>query len=246
MSGLDDRSPAGFGSHLETVVNGFFFSSVSHEVTFYILRHGQSEGNAKMTFQGRLDYPLDESGIEQAHAAAAWLSGKAVNAIVASPLRRASVTADIIAKTCAIREPIFLPSLAEVDVGVFSGIDMETARARNPEVFKEFYYRSWDAVPGAESSKSMYARAVASWISMRDLAEKGAKTIVCVSHGGLIQWLIRSTFGVHSWLPLIPSSNCGISQYDVEPVVLGEPAFVQWSMINFRVPAKVPEQKPVF
>ena len=121
-------------------------------------------------------------------------------------------------------------------MGIFSGIDMETASALHPGVFGEFRHRSWDAVPGAEHSRSMYARAVASWIRMRELAEEGARTIVCVSHGGLIQWLIRSTFGVRTWLPLVPSSNCGISRLDLEPTGQGAPAFLQWSMINFLAP----------
>ena len=236
---------AGLAARAGTVVDGRFFS-IANDATFYILRHGQSEGNATMTFQGRMDYPLDAKGVGQARAAAAWLAGKSVDAIVASPLRRASATASIIAEACGLGDPLILPSLVEVDVGVFSGVDMQTARLKNPEVFKEFYHRSWDAVPEAETSVSLYARAVASWERMRELAEQGARTIVCVSHGGLIQWLIRSTFGVHSWLPLLPCSNCGISRFDVETIALGSPAFVQWSMINFMAPSVEAGAKPLF
>jgi len=240
-----DCGDAGLAACVGTVVDGRFFSSILN-TTFYILRHGQSEGNATMTFQGRMDYPLDAKGLEQAHAAAAWLAGKSVDAIVASPLLRASKTASIIATACGLGDPLLLPSLVEVDVGIFSGIDMPTARAKNPEVFSEFHHRSWDAVPEAETSDSMYARAVASWIHMRKMAENGARTIVCVSHGGLIQWLIRSTFGARSWLPLLPCSNCGISRFDVETFAPGSPAFVQWSMINFMAPAVEAGAKPLF
>lgn len=230
----------------DIVVDGCFFSPILRETAFYIVRHGQSEGNATLTFQGRLDYPLDAVGRGQAQGAAEWLAGKSVDAVVSSPQRRASSTAAIIAAACGLGEPLFLPSLVEVDVGIFSGIDWETARARYPEIFGEFRYRSWDAVPEAEHSRSMYARAVASWARMRDLAVGGARTIVCVSHGGLIQWLIRSTFGVRTWLPLIPSSNCGISRLDVEPTGPGLPAFIQWSLVNFEAPGVGPGVKPVF
>lgn len=241
LSGWDDSISSGGGGSdpsaaPDTVIDGRFFSSIPHDTTFYIVRHGQSEGNATLTFQGRLDYPLDAHGLAQAQGVAGWLAEKSVDIVVSSPQRRAAVTASTIAKACGTGEPILLPSLVEVDVGIFSGIDMETARTRHPEVYGEFRYRSWDAVPGAEHSRSMYSRAVASWTTMRELAEKGAKTIVCVSHGGLIQWLIRSTFGVKTWLPLIPSSNCGISQLDLEPTGVDIPAFLQWSMINFRAP----------
>jgi hypothetical protein len=45
-----------------------FFSSIEHETHFYLVRHGESEGNARRTFQGRLDLPLAESGRGQARA----------------------------------------------------------------------------------------------------------------------------------------------------------------------------------
>jgi len=250
LSGLDSGSSScgetdPFAS-TDIAADGKFFSSLPRDTTFYIVRHGQSEGNATLTFQGRLDYPLDARGLEQAKAAAAWLAEKKVDAVVSSPQRRASVTASIIAKACGRAEPLLLPSLVEVDVGIFSAIDMDTARLRYPEIFSEFRYRSWDAVPEAEHSPSMYRRAISSWMRMRDLAIEGAKTIVCVSHGGLIQWLIRSTFGVKTWLPLIPSSNCGISQFDVEPTGYDLPAFTQWPLINFRAPDVGVGIKPTF
>ncbi|PKL05771.1 MAG: hypothetical protein CVV53_07750 [Spirochaetae bacterium HGW-Spirochaetae-9] len=201
------------------VVDGAFFSSISHDTTFYILRHGQTAGNASGTFQGRLDYPLDETGTQ---------------------------TASIVAEACGKGEALYLPSLIEVDVGLFTGIGAEMARVRHPEVFARFQHMSWDAVPEAEHSSSMYARAVISWMRMRELAEGGAKNIVCVSHGGLIQWLIRSTFGAKSWLPLVPTSNCGISRLDIEPTSPGSPAFLQWPMINFRASELGLGLKPVF
>ncbi|MDP2791516.1 MAG: histidine phosphatase family protein [Rectinemataceae bacterium] len=228
------------------VIDGAFFSSISHDTRFYILRHGQTAGNASATFQGRLDYPLDEIGLTQARAVGAWLAEKQIDAIVSSPQRRAAQTASIVAEACGKGEALYLPSLIEVDVGIFMGMDADTARVRHPEIFARFKHMSWDAVPEAEHSSSMYARAVASWIKMRELAESGARNIVCVSHGGLIQWLIRSTFGAKSWLPLMPTSNCGISRLDVEPTGSGSPAFLQWPMINFRAPGLGQGITPVF
>jgi broad specificity phosphatase PhoE len=227
------------------VADGGFFASLDHPASFYIVRHGRSEGNATMTFQGRLDYPLDELGRGQAAAVAAWFSGMEVDVVLTSPLARASETAGIIASALGLT-PIVVPSLVEVDVGIFSGISASQAEAEHAEIFREFEYRSWDAVPGAENSGRMYSRAIASWKKMRELAEGGARRIVCVSHGGSMQWLIRSTFGVKSWLPLIPTSNCGISHYEVEPTSAGNPAFVQWSRINYAAPHVEPGSKPVF
>ncbi len=246
LPGHNLLDPAGHDQHFDTVVDGSFFSALPHETRVYVMRHGQSEGNATFTLQGRLEYPLDELGLEQAKAAAAWLADKQVDAIVSSPQRRAAVTASTVAEACGLPEPEYLPSLVEVDVGLFQGLTMTEAGSRHPEIFGQFRYRSWDGVPGAEHSPAMYARAVASWARIRDLAIHGRRCIVCVSHGGLIQWLIRSTFGVKTWLPLIPTSNCGISQFDIEPTGQGLPAFVQWSRINFKAPSVSQGARPVF
>ncbi|MFZ2636518.1 MAG: histidine phosphatase family protein [Rectinemataceae bacterium] len=229
-----------------TKIDGEFFADLPAPASFFILRHGQSEGNSLGIYQGRLEFPLDEAGRAQARVAGAWLAGRSPDTVICSPQRRASETARIVAEACGCAEPTEFESLAEVETGLFSGMGSGEAERRHPEVFREFYAKSWDAVPGAEHSSSMYARAVASWTSMRDTARNGARGIVCVSHGGLIQWLIRSTFGGKSWLPLLPLSNCGISEYRVEPPAHGGPAFVQWSMINFRAPGSGGEIPPVF
>lgn len=233
------------GEVFSEAADGAFFSGLLQPVSFYFLRHGRSEGNASMTFQGRLDYPLDELGRRQAKAAAAWFSDKKIDSLLTSPLRRARETAAELG-SAVHREPSALPSLIEVDVGIFSGIPAALAESRHPEVYREFEYRSWDAVPGAEGSAAMYARAMASWRKLRELALGGARTIVCVAHGGTLQWLIRSTFGVRTWLPLMPTANCGISQFDVEPTGPGCPAFTQWTKINFVASSVESGTKPVF
>jgi broad specificity phosphatase PhoE len=226
--------------------DGLFFSSLDQETSFYVLRHGQSEGNATLTFQGHIDYPLDEVGESQARAAGHWLADKKVDAILCSPLVRASSTASIIARICNVPDPISFPGLVEVDVGIFSGVSIERAKQEYPDIYRRFQYSSWDAVPEAEPSSRLYKRAMMSWLKLREMAGNGARTIVCVAHGGTIQWLIRSTFGVSTWLPLVPSSNCGISKYEVVPTSPGDPAFVQWSMINFKAPHVQTGIKPVF
>jgi len=228
------------------IANGSFFTSLEKPVSVYVLRHGQSEGNATGTFQGKLDFSLDDRGREQAKAAGDWLSGQHIDAITASPQKRAAETASLIASACGIQEILYLDSLVEVDVGIFGGLTWDSSKAEHPDVFEEFQYRSWDAVPGAESSQAIYYRAIDSWGAIRGLAEKGAEKVCCVSHGGLIQWLLRSTFGASSWLPLIPTSNCGISRFDIEPTGKGKPAFIQWGMINFKAPGSGKEAKPVF
>lgn len=259
--------PGDAGSHDATgMADGDFFRGLDHPLSVFIVRHGQSEGNARRIYQGRLEFPLDDDGRRQAHAAGEWLAARNPETILCSPQSRALETARIIGTACG-REPETLDSLAEVDTGIFSGLTYEEAETLHPEIFRVFNVRSWDGVPDAEHSSSMYARAMASWSAIRQKAFSGAGSVVCVSHGGLIQWLLRTTFGGRRWLPLFPTSNCGISEYRLEPgrpeagaggapgkegtaLQAGKagfgPAFPQWDRINFRPPHSGQEARPLF
>ncbi len=226
--------------------DGPFFSSLGHDMSVFILRHGQSEGNARNTYQGRLDFPLSAHGEEQARAAGEWLRQFSPDYVIASPMQRARRSAEIVADLVHIDHIEFNDVLIEVDTGIFSGIDPDTAARRYPELWDEFYIKSWDAIPAAEPSQSMYGRAILAWKRILELGLQGASRIVCMTHGGLVQWLMKSSLGVHRWLPLLPMSNCGISQYEIEMVKKNNPAFVQWTKINFHPPLAPEGSAPVF
>ena len=59
----------------------------------YFVRHGQSEGNVRGGFAGRVDYALSEKGERQARRTADFLRDVHLDAVCASPLRRAQATA---------------------------------------------------------------------------------------------------------------------------------------------------------
>ncbi len=86
-----------------------------------IVRHGRTAANARRLLQGRVDHPLDELGRTQAiaagqaiaasiaastgtHGANAGLRVPPVSHVIASPLRRASQTADIVAEQLGARD----------------------------------------------------------------------------------------------------------------------------------------------
>lgn len=226
--------------------DGMFFSSLDHDVSIFLIRHGQSEGNARNTYQGRFDFPLSAQGEEEARSAGEWLRQVHPDRIIASPMRRARRSAEIIAESVGIAQIEFNDILIELDVGLFSGVDPDTASRNHPDLWNEFYAHSWDAIPDAESSQALYARAMLAWGQLRENALQGASKIVCVTHGGLLQWLIKSTLGAHTWLPLFPISNCGISQYNIEIHSKGGPAFTVWERINFEPSAVHASAPPLF
>jgi broad specificity phosphatase PhoE len=71
-------------------------------VAFWYLRHGETDWNAQGLSQGNVDVPLNPNGLRQAHAAAALLRGRGIATIVASPLSRARVTAEIVATAVGV------------------------------------------------------------------------------------------------------------------------------------------------
>jgi probable phosphoglycerate mutase len=67
------------------------------EMTVYFVRHGQSQANVAPVFQAP-DSPLSEIGHRQAERIAERVSKLPVEALIASPFRRSSETAEAIAK----------------------------------------------------------------------------------------------------------------------------------------------------
>lgn len=233
-----------------SIADPAFFSTLEKPARFLLMRHGESEGNARMIIQGRLDMVLNERGRSQAKALAAWLrerakAGQPIAAFFSSPLARAAETAAILAAEAGLPAPLTSTDLMELDTGVFSGRSMEESRALYPEAFAAYERESWDAVPGAESSGEVFARAMKAWSHLLEAAREGGGDVACVTHGGLIQWLFRCTFGRRSWMPLMPTGNCCVYELCVRPFPGGMPSLL-WSRINFTVDAALPATPAVF
>jgi broad specificity phosphatase PhoE len=221
-------------------LNSEFFAALKSPVQFLIIRHGQSEGNAEKILQGRGEYALSEKGREQARkrgrSLKALLEGAPKkNLFFSSPQQRAGETARIIAGEAGLAEPVYRDELVEMDLGIWTGKNWEQARNDEPELWNNFRSHSWDAIPGAESSASLYRRSLRIWAMFRSAAlDQGAERIIAVTHGGLIQWLIKSTLGCRSWFPLFPIGNCGLFTFCAEPA--GKNAYTCWEEINSPIP----------
>jgi len=64
---------------------------------FYFLRHGETQYNREGRFQGRIDAPLNDTGLQQADQAAKRMLQCGIARIVASPARRVLQTAEAVA-----------------------------------------------------------------------------------------------------------------------------------------------------
>jgi uncharacterized phosphatase len=148
-----------------------------------VLRHGESEWNATGRWQGTEDPPLTERGIRQAVAAGEAMG--TFDAVWASTLQRASLTADIIAEQLGIGPVNLDDRLVEVYFGPWQGLT-------RPEIERDWpgYIAELRRPDGAESHDAVVARVSA---AIRDIAAAcpGGDVLV-VAHGGVTRSLRRS------------------------------------------------------
>lgn len=219
------------------------FSDLRNPTRFTFVRHGESVANSQRVIQGHANSQLSESGREHARAAAAWLAEQKVDIVFSSPLDRSRETAEIIAGGIRVPDPTVMDDLKELDTGSFSGLSLSQASTDDPDLYSRFRIHSWDAVPGAESRASLLNRARTVWDTLIDCANDGRRHIVCVSHGGMLQWLIKSTFPSpdHRWMPVFRMANCGISVLTAESTSAdhdgdlpdGTGFVAYWDLINY-------------
>lgn len=96
------------------------------ESSFYFMRHGQTDWNARQILMGQKDIPLNNLGKEQAKKAIQQVQDLQIKTIYTSPLIRALETAEIIATALNI-ELIILENLKEVDFGIYEGKKIEAS-----------------------------------------------------------------------------------------------------------------------
>lgn len=145
---------------------------------FGLVRHGQTDYNARGLFQGSSDIPLNATGREQAHHALDHAADIPWDAVVSSPLLRARETAEIIAADHAIPLGPADPRLAEIDWGAAEGHDVAEMEARYPE----------RAFPGREDDQAVADRG---YDALEDLERRfPGRNVLVVAHGTIIRYLL--------------------------------------------------------
>ena len=160
------------------------------KVTFYYVRHGETEFNEEKRMQGWSDAPLTEKGISQVTQTAEKLKEIHFDRAYASTLERTRDTADIIiAKhlvSCTLDK-----RLRETFFGNYEG-------ERYEQIWDELgpIYMNMDfSCAGGESREQIYARIRE---FLRDAADEAEDndTILLVSHGTLYVCMLAALFGM--------------------------------------------------
>ena len=145
----------------------------------FLIRHGETVENAQHIVQGQSYGRLSPKGMEQARKVASRLAKERIDAIISSPLERADLTAQEIAKQHGL-EITYDDRISERKFGSLEGIKRDEYFDR---IKKSGLPKHEFRPPGGESYVDMIKR-VESFYRM--LLEKyTGKTVVIVAHGAL-------------------------------------------------------------
>ncbi|MFB9950604.1 histidine phosphatase family protein [Rhizobium puerariae] len=153
-----------------------------------LVRHGESEWNALRRLQGQADIGLSERGERQAHALRSMVATYRPDLVLASDLKRAVHTAELLGFPNAIREPL----LREQDVGVWTGIEIAHLMDETPEAYAD--WRAGTFVPENGESWGDFRTRIAT--ATEKALSAPAKTVLIVCHGGVIRAVLDEALGL--------------------------------------------------
>ena len=173
-------------------------------LTLLLVRHGQSEWNARGLMQGQTDgIPLTELGHAQAAGAAAELARLRPGALIASDLLRATQTAEHCARATGLPVTV-TAALREQGYGVLEG-----RPSRELWDVVDWTDPHW-AAEGGESLARLHDRVAAFLRELR--AAPQADVVALVTHGDMIRALQAVVGGLGpAGLPAVTPPNGSVT-----------------------------------
>ncbi|MDO8614930.1 MAG: histidine phosphatase family protein [Dehalococcoidia bacterium] len=165
-----------------------FLTGVEGVCEVLLIRHAQQEIDPYGVAADWVDPPLTERGRLQARLLGAALSTKRIDAVFASPLRRAAQTAEPIAREQRLPVAV-LPDLREVEVFRDVPPDQTVRDFLGPDLLaaarqRMLNERNWDVYPHSERSYDFKQRAINAVETV--IAKNAGERVAIVCHGGVI------------------------------------------------------------
>ncbi|WP_238524757.1 alpha-ribazole phosphatase [Halanaerobium hydrogeniformans] len=159
-----------------------------------LIRHGETDWNKELIFQGHSDTELNEKGIKNAKKNAELLKDLNYDYIYCSDLKRAKDTAGFIADKLN-KKIIESKEIRELDFGKWEGLDFKSIEEKYPDEFK-----AWQEdflknnPPGGEKISDFTERVNRFFKSV--LKKHRDKKIIVVTHGGVIKTYLTEIMAV--------------------------------------------------
>ncbi len=175
----------------------FFKHTAEEPMRLILVRHGESEWNRIGRYQGQMDAPLSDLGLQQAEALAKRLASEKFAAIYSSPLQRARRTADAIARyhpSVPFQED---SAVLEIHHGDWQGLYAGDVRERYGEALEEWRaFPTRCQMPNGESFSNILKRTLD--FRERVCREHGpAATVLVSTHDVVVKILIADALGMH-------------------------------------------------
>jgi broad specificity phosphatase PhoE len=197
----EDQPVEGRKARAPGVFDQAFLTDVEGVTEIIFVRHAQPDINWEGVVGDSIDPPLTEYGRMQAKLAGEALSLKSVDAIFASPLKRAMETAEAIAEHHKHLGLTVIQDLREVEVFRDVPLDKKVEEFVGRELLlgarqRMLDERSWDVYPYSEASAPFRKRTINAVEAC--IAHNAGERIVIVCHGGVINaycgHIIKSPF----------------------------------------------------
>ncbi|KKU96331.1 MAG: 2,3-bisphosphoglycerate-dependent phosphoglycerate mutase [Candidatus Gottesmanbacteria bacterium GW2011_GWA1_48_13] len=163
-----------------------------------LVRHGQSEWNAKGLWTGLVDVSLTEKGRQEARQAATLINELTFHIAFTSNLSRAHQTLEEMLTVLGLQLPITRhQALNERHYGIHTGKNKwEVKKQVGDEEFMKIR-RSWDfPIEGGESLKDVHARVIPYYQAEVHQHIIAGKNVLLVAHGNTIRALVKHLEGV--------------------------------------------------
>ncbi|ALS36156.1 hypothetical protein IGJ55_000458 [Enterococcus sp. AZ170] len=187
--------------------------------TFYFVRHGKTELNLSLRFQGgKIDSPLLPIGIEQAIQAGRYLCDTSFDAVAVSTQKRAMDTANYLLKENNYLDGLtvnYYDSLREIKFGKREGIEID----HTDEQTKNLRQRPDLYDPTAFGGETIDSLVKRSTETIEQISKKYPDgKVLIVAHGVLLITLINSLIGKEKsqWREGGPLANTSITILEKE------------------------------
>ncbi|MEL6938515.1 MAG: histidine phosphatase family protein [Cyanobacteria bacterium J06598_1] len=196
------------------------------KTTVVIVRHGQSTSNAQRIIQGHHDTAvLTELGEAQAQKVGQTLDGLSVDAVYASPLKRARRTCELIVETigktgATMPEIQITDQIKEIHLPLWESKSFDEVEATYPEMYKAWRHdpKAFKMpVPNEDGTttdfypaREIWQRATQFWQTV--LEKHAGQTVLLVGHSAINRALVGSAIGLGpESLNSMGQSNCAIN-----------------------------------
>jgi probable phosphoglycerate mutase len=186
-------------------------------MAIYLIRHGETVWALDHRHTGTSDIPLTARGEEQARELSARLAGIQFARVLASPMQRARVTAEL----AGVRPMAEIsPLLMEFNYGTYEGITSAEIEQSRPD------WDIWrDGCPGGESPQQVLNR---SRRLLQELSPQEDKNFALFAHGHLLRAVAVAYLGLP--LDLCRHLVLSVASISILSQEHGIPAIDAWNL----------------